>query len=201
MRERKKLKISFNSPVVLGFALLCVLVQLVNLLTDGASNRLLFSVYRSYLGDPLTSLRCITHVFGHADWSHLLGNMMYLLILGPMLEEKYGSGSIAFVMLATALVTGVANLLLFPYVRLLGASCIVFAFILLASITTTEEHAIPASFLLVALMYIGQQLYEGVFAADNISQLSHILGGAVGSVFGFSMNKIKTKRYERGRHV
>ena len=201
MREGKKLRISFNAPVTLGFALICVLAQLLSLLTGGASNRLIFSVYRSSFGDPLAYVRCVAHVFGHGDWSHLLGNMMYLLILGPMLEEKYGSGNIAFVMLATALVTGVANILLFPSVRLLGASCIVFAFILLASITTTQDHAIPASFILVALLYIGQQVYEGLFTSDNISQMSHIAGGAVGSVLGFSMNKIKIKRYERGRHV
>lgn len=199
--NKRKLKISFNAPVVLSFALICVLAQLLNLLTGGASNRLLFSVYRSSFADPLAYVRCVAHVFGHGDWSHLLGNMMYLLILGPMLEEKYGSGNIAFVMLATALVTGLSSLLLFPNVRLLGASCIVFAFILLASITTTQENAIPASFILVALLYIGQQIYEGVFSQDNISQMSHIVGGAVGSVLGFAMNKYKMNRYERGRHV
>jgi len=192
-----KVKISFNSPVVLGFALICLAAQLLNLLTGGASNRLVFSVYRAPLTDPLTWLRCVCHVFGHADWNHLLNNMMYLLILGPMLEEKYGSSNLIFVMLATALVTGIVNMIFFPRVMLLGASGIVFAFILLCSITTTETNSIPVTFILVALLYLGQQVYQGLTAHDEISQLGHIIGGLVGSVLGFVMNRMHMSRYSK----
>ena len=101
------------------------------------------------------------------------------------------------VMLATALVTGLLNLLLFPGVRLLGASGIVFAMILLSSITVTEDGAIPLTFILVAALYIGQQVYEGLFLRDNVSQLTHIAGGVVGSVLGFVMNRNKMTRYQR----
>ena len=120
-----------------------------------------------------------------------------VLILGPMLEEKYGTANMSIVMLATALVTGLLNLLLFPGVRLLGASGIVFAMILLSSITVTEDGAIPLTFILVAALYIGQQVYEGLFLRDNVSQLTHIAGGVVGSVLGFVMNRNKMTRYQR----
>lgn len=76
---------SFNSPVVLVFALICLLAQVLNVITGGASNRLLFSVHRSSFGDPLAYLRVVLHACGHADWNHLLNNMMYILLLGPML--------------------------------------------------------------------------------------------------------------------
>ena len=120
--EKRKLKITFNSPAVLAFALACVAVQVLNLLTHGESNRVLFSVYRGSLADPLTYVRCVTHVLGHADWTHLMNNMMLLLILGPMLEEKYGGRDLALVMLAAALLTGLVNFLFFPGTMLLGAS-------------------------------------------------------------------------------
>lgn len=201
MSSQKRLRISFNAPAVLTFALICVVAQALNMLTGGASNRVVFSVYRSSLLNPMTYVRCVAHVMGHAGWSHLMGNMMYLLILGPMLEEKYGTSNMIFVMLATAVVTGVINMIFFPSVRLLGASGIVFAFILLASITTTKDQAIPATFILVAVLYIGQQIYEGLFTADNISHMAHIVGGVVGSFLGFVMNKLKMNRYERGSHV
>lgn len=201
MNKSKKLHISFNAPVVLSFFLICFVVQLLNILTHGASNRLVFSVYRSSLLNPLTYIRCVTHVFGHADWSHLMGNMMYLLILGPILEEKYGSSNMIFIMLTTALATGIINMIFFPSVRLLGASGIVFAMILLSSITTTKEHTIPLSFILVAILYIGQQVLEGIFSVDNISQMAHIVGGTVGSILGFVMNRLKMNRYERGNYV
>ena len=194
-------RVSFNAPAVLGFALICVAAQLLNMLTRGASNRLVFSVYRSSPINPLTWVRCVCHVFGHADWNHLLNNMMYLLILGPMLEEKYGTSNLLFVMLATAVVTGIVNMVFFPRVALLGASGIVFAFILLSSITSSQAGTIPVTFILVAVLYFGQQIYQSLFVADNISQLAHIIGGVVGSALGFVMNRMNMNRYQRNRHV
>ena len=186
----KGLKISFNAPVVLGFMVLCVAAQVLNIVTGGTANRLFFSVYRARLTDPLAWVRCVGHIFGHADWNHLINNMMYILILGPMLEEKYGSADLVIVILATAIITGIVNMVFFPNVALLGASGVVFAFILLSSITATDGESIPVTFILVALIYLGQQVYEGLFVADNISQLGHIVGGAVGSGLGFVMNRL-----------
>lgn len=193
--SKKRVKLSFNAPAILAFVAICVIVQIINMITNGASNATVFSVYQSSLLNPLTYVRCICHVFGHADWDHLLGNMMYILILGPMIEEKYGTSNTIFVMVTTALVTGIINMIFFPGVRLLGASGIVFAFILISSITTREDHTIPITFILVALLYIGQQVYQGVFQKDNISQMAHIVGGVVGSVLGFIMQKFKMSRY------
>lgn len=198
MQQKKgSLRLSWNAPVVLGFMAICFGVQLLNGLTAGRSNLLVFSVYRSSLVNPLTWVRCVCHVFGHADWNHLINNMMYLLILGPMLEEKYGSSNLIFVMLATALATGLTIMLFFPQVALLGASGIVFAFILLSSITATDAGTIPVTFVLVALLYLGQQVYQGLFTHDNISQLGHIIGGAVGSALGFTMNRLKMHNYTK----
>ena len=195
--NRSKLRITFNAPAILTFALACVAVQVVNVLTHGASNRLLFSTYRSSLLNPLTWLRCVTHVLGHADWGHLLNNMMLLLVVGPTQEEKYGSANVVFVMLATAIATAVVNMVFFPNVALLGASGIVFAMILLSSITSTDGHTIPLTFILVAVLYIGQQIYEGIFVADNISQLGHIVGGLVGTALGFVMSRQRMNRFQR----
>ena len=194
MSTDKKLRLSFNAPVVLGFVGVCLLSMALNLITGGASNRTLFSVYRAPLSDPLTWLRMVCHVFGHADWNHLLGNMMYVLLLGPMLEEKYGGRDLALVMLAAALLTGLVNFLFFPGTMLLGASGVVFAMILLSSITRTRDGSIPVTFVLVALLYIGQQVWQAVAVRENVSYMAHILGGAVGAALGFGLNKIKIGR-------
>ncbi|MBR5960726.1 MAG: rhomboid family intramembrane serine protease [Clostridia bacterium] len=191
---KKKLRLSFNAPAVLTFTALCVIVQLISILTRGESNRTLFSVYRASLLDPLTWIRCFTHVLGHAGWDHLLGNIMYILILGPMIEEKYGTATTVFIMAATALVIGIINMVFFPGVMLLGASGIVFAFILIASITIREDNTIPVTFILVAILYIGQQIWQGLFSQDNVSQMAHIVGGAVGAVLGFLLGRAKQKR-------
>ena len=187
------LRLSFNAPATLVFVALCVAARLIDMLTGGAANRVVFSVYRASLADPLTYVRCVTHVLGHAGWDHLLGNMMYILILGPMIEEKYGTSNTVIIIAATAVVTGVINMVFFPGVMLLGASGVVFAFILISSITVREDRTIPVTFILVALLYLGQQVYEGIFVRDNVSQMAHIAGGAVGSVLGFLMSKKKKR--------
>ena len=75
MNRKKQLKISFNSPVILGFTLICLLSLLLGYLTKGTSTYTLFSVYRSSLLNPLTYIRLIGHVFGHANWQHFIGNI------------------------------------------------------------------------------------------------------------------------------
>ena len=190
MREQR-LKISFNSPVVLGFTVVCFAALILSMMTGGKANHLFFSVYRSSLMSPLTYIRFVGHVFGHAGWEHFLGNIMLILVVGPLLEEKYGSANLLFVVLATALVTGIANFALFPRVQLLGASGVVFALILLSSFTSMKEGEIPLTFILVAALYIGQQIYQGIFVNDNVSNLTHILGGVVGAGLGYVMNKDK----------
>ena len=142
----KKKGISFNSPVILTFSALCFLALILNIFSGGRSNMYIFSVYRSSFTDLLTYVRFFGHVLGHADWNHLLGNLMMILVVGPLLEEKYGSKCILFVILITALVTGLVHFVFSPGVMLLGASGVVFAFILLASLTSFEDGMIPMTF-------------------------------------------------------
>lgn len=185
----KKRRITFNSPVVLSFVIISFGAMVLNYLTAGVSNRLFFMTYHSSLASPLTYVRFFTHVLGHQGWSHYIGNMMYLLLLGPMLEEKYGSRAIIEVILITGLVTGLVTWLIFPNIALCGASGVVFAFIMMTSFTGFKEGEIPVTVILVAFIYIGQQIYEGLFIQDNISNMAHILGGIVGAVAGYTLNK------------
>ena len=182
-------KIRFNSPVILVFVAFCFGAMLLNILTGGNLNDLLFVTYHSSLQDPLTYVRFFTHVLGHADWSHLIGNMMYILLLGPLLEERYGGRKILVVIILTALATGVVNYLLFPGVALCGASSICFAFILMASFTGFKNGQIPVTFILVAILYLGQEIYQGIFVSDNISNTAHLVGGLVGSVIGYRFGR------------
>ena len=162
---------------------------ILGFVTRGKSNELLFMTYHSSLTHPLTYLRFFTHVLGHSGWEHYIGNAAYILLLGPMLEEKYGSKRILQVIVITALVTGLVNYILFWNVALCGASGVVFAFILLTSFTSFKNGEIPLTFILVAIVFLGQQVYEGVFLQDNISNLSHVIGGIIGAIVGYKLNK------------
>lgn len=151
---KRKFRITFNAPVVLSLIFICFIATLLGEITRGESTRLIFMTYHSSLLNPLTYIRFITHVFGHANWNHFIGNATYLLLLGPMLEEKYKSGTLIEIIIITALVTGIINYIFFPNIALCGASGIVFAFIILASFTGFKEGEIPLTFILVATIYI-----------------------------------------------
>jgi len=188
----KKIKITNNAPVILYFSLISLVVLILHYVTGRKSTELLFSSYHSSLASPLTYVRFFTHALGHSGWQHYIGNISMLLLLGPMLEEKYGSKKILMIMLITAFTAGVANYFLFPKIAILGASGIVFAFIMLTSFTSFHEGEIPITVILVALIFVGREVLSGITVSDNVSNFSHILGGAVGSVIGYRFNKVKS---------
>lgn len=182
-------KLQYNSPVVLSFAFISFLSLILGYLTRGFTTDLLFCVYRAPLSSPFTYLRMVGHVLGHANLEHYVNNMMLFLLIGPMLEEKYGSKQLLEMIVVTALVTGLCNIILFPDSALLGASGIVFMMIVLSSITSVSEGKIPVTLIVIVILYLGNQVTEGIFSKDNISQLTHIIGGVCGGIYGMLLKK------------
>ena len=183
----KKLVIRFNSPAVLTFALLSLLTLLLDSLTGGRTTMQFFSVYRSSLADPLTYIRFFGHVLGHSGYAHYMGNMLLLLLVGPALEEKYGSRTIILTIVITALVTGLVQFIFFPGSALLGASGVVFMMIVLSSFTEMKRGGIPLTLILVVVFYLGGEISDGLLKSDNVSQMTRIVGGVCGIVFGFTL--------------
>ena len=185
----KKIVIRFNAPVILAFALLSLIALLLGKWTNGATTTQFFSVYRSSLSDPLTYVRFFGHVLGHSGYEHYMGNMLLLLLVGPGLEEKYGSGTMVWMILVTALVTGLVHFVFFPGSALLGASGVVFMMIVLSSFTAMRRGEIPVTLILVVIFYLGGEIMDGLFKQDSISQITHIVGGLCGLVFGFTIRR------------
>jgi len=180
------MRIKYNAPTVLSFALLCALVLLLSqTLLRGLSEAWFMAPGRgSFSAASARSWVClITHVAGHANWSHLINNFSLILLIGPMLEENYGSRPLLLMILITALITGVLNVLLFK-TALMGASGVVFMMILLSSFTNFSKGEIPLTFILVLVLYLGGELINSL-KSDNISNFAHIAGGFCGSLFGF----------------
>ena len=178
------LQLQYNSPVILTFFLLSLGVLFLGQWTGGWTTTHLFCVYRSSLKDPLFYVRLFGHVLGHGSWDHFLNNMLLLLVVGPPMEEKYGSLPLLKGILLTALISGILQCALFPRTALLGASGIVFMLIMLASLSGFSG-GIPVTMLLVAALYLGQQIYDIIFVRDNVANFMHIVGGVCGTVFGY----------------
>ena len=174
-----KLRITYNAPVVLTFTLLAVAVFLLP-----KDARLHYFAEHPKIIDTSSYLGLVTHILGHASWEHLLGNFMLILLLGPILEERHGSLSLLIMILITALVTGLINLA-FSSNLLLGASGVVFMMILLASTANIKQGEIPLTFIAIAVIYLGGEIYRAVASDDNVSRMAHLIGGLTGAVFGF----------------
>lgn len=184
-RALETMKVRYNAPVVLTFTLLAVAVQVLGTLTGNTSTQLFAAAPPSFHPPyAIQYLGLVTHPLGHAGWSHLFGNFMLVLLLGPLLEERHGSWPLLQMMLITALVTGLCNALFFD-TYLVGASGIVFMFILLGSMSNFRRGEIPLTFVLVAVIFLGRELVN-IFQLDEVSQFAHIAGGLMGAGFGFA---------------
>jgi GlpG protein len=175
-----KLRITYNAPVVLTFTFAAVAVFILTQTVDSA--KAWFMAYPT-LSDKHAYVGMFSHILGHESWEHLLGNFMLILLIGPILEERHGSIQLLIMILATALVTSLANLVLSSN-GLLGASGVVFMMILLASMANVRGGEIPLTFIAVALIYMGGEIVHS-FRNDHISHLAHLVGGSVGAAFGF----------------
>ena len=180
------MRIKYNAPTVLTYAIICTLVLVLSktVLRGLAENWFMVPGRGHFSPASLRDWVCLfTHAAGHADWPHLINNFSLILIIGPLLEENYGSLPLLVMIVITALVTGALNAILFR-TSLMGASGVVFMMILLSSFTNFSRGEIPLTFILVLALYLGSQLVES-FSTDNISYFAHIAGGFCGSLFGF----------------
>lgn len=176
-------KLHYNSPVILTYFFLSLAALALGALSKGWTTRNLFSVYRSPV-TPLFFVRLLGHVLGHSGYAHFSGNMVLFLVVGPPIEEKYGSRTLLTGILLTALISGILQCLLFPGSALLGASGILFMLILLSSLSGMRSGSIPLTLVLVAAIYLGQEVYSALFVQDNVSHFMHLVGGLCGAGFG-----------------
>ncbi len=177
------MKITFDSKVTLIFSAIAVmayfiarsfpdpLAQFFILNGDFQQNNVVW--YASTFG----------YIFGHADTGHLLGNLAMFLLLAPIIENKYGSKQFLLMLLVTAIITAIIHTFFWDN-GLLGMSGIVFMLIILSTLVHSKSNEIPLTFLLVLVLYLGQEILAS-FKADNISHFAHLAGGASGIFWAY----------------
>lgn len=178
------MKIRYNAPVTLTFALISSAVLILDQTVFPRIIESLFVVGPAMNpASPIDYLRLFSHIAGHSSWAHLMGNFAFILLLGPILEEKYGSTNLFMMIVFTALITGLINVI-FLSSGLLGASGIVFMMILLVSFTNIRQGEIPLTFILIVILFLTQEIVDSL-RNDSVAQFAHIAGGIIGSTFGF----------------
>ena len=140
--------------------------------------------------------RLLTHGFIHADWMHLLFNMITLWSFGTLVERVFSewitpAGFVLFYL--SAIVVAILPTYLQhrndAQYRSLGASggvsAVLFAFILFDPWSTLIIFPIPVPIpaILFAVLYVGYSIWMDQRGRDNVNHSAHLWGAAYGVLF------------------
>ena len=137
--------------------------------------------------------RLLTYGFIHADFMHLLFNMITLFFFGPLIEQLMsGFGLWVFPLFyLSALVVSILPTYLKnqknPNYLSLGASgavsAVLFAFILLDPWRLIFVFFIPLPAIVFAVLYVGYSIWMDKRGGDRINHSAHLAGAAYGVMF------------------
>ena len=185
MTEEIITKFDYNAPVILTYFFICLIILMIDKLCKGKFSATFFTTYKNdSLLNPLTYFKLISHSLGHADWDHLYSNFIKILLIGPLIEEKYGSINLLIAMILTSLIIGIVNKILGKG-GILGASGVAYMLILLSSFVNMENGKIPITLTLIILFFVVDEVIK-LFRRkkDGVSHLGHITGAICGAIFG-----------------
>lgn len=178
-------KFQYNATVILSFFFICLIILIIDKIMRGKFSTMFFSSGRNdSLLNPLTYFKLVTHSLGHSNWDHLYSNFLKILLIGPLIEEKYGSYQLLIMMIITSLIIGIINRL-FSKNRILGASGIAYMLIVLCSFVNIEDGKIPLTLVLILLFFVVDEIINLLRRKkDGVSHLGHVTGAICGLILG-----------------
>ena len=197
------LKVSYDAPVTLSFVIICAFFFLLNsfVIKSGALGKILASPTTQagalpfIVSQPVSYIRLLLHVFGSTDGSGLITNLILVMLLGPAMEERYGSVIIGIMIFVSALFSGVLNAC-FCSESLVGAVPVVCMMIFLNSFMSFSKKTFPLSFAAVIVLFVFLEVFSG---AGAVRIIICIAGGLCGSLFAFLTSpKVKAAKKSGG---
>ncbi len=180
------MRITFNAPFTIYFAIAALMVFVLSENSATVGNAFVLKGTMN-LDEAAWYVGLIGYPLAHANFQHLLANFSIILLLGPLLENKYGWKKLLMFSFITCLLTAILHIAFWD-IGLLGASGIAFMFIILSSLIHIKGEEIPITFILVTLIYLGQEVMAS-FQNDHISHFAHIAGGMTSIYFGLFWRK------------
>lgn len=128
----------------------------------------------------------------HADYTHLLFNMITLFFFGPFLEKTIGAQNFLMLYLSGLILSSVPSLIRHrndPHFASLGASgaveAVLFCFIMLFPLQPIYLFFIPVGIpaLLFGFVFVGYSIYASKKQMGQINHDAHLAGAAVGVIY------------------
>ncbi len=181
------LKVSYDAPVTLTFVIISAIFFLLNtfLLKNGELSKLLASptsvsgALPFIVSQPVSYLRLLFYIFGSNEGAALFTNLILIMLLGPAMEERYGSAIIGIMIFVSALFSGVLNAC-FCTESLVGALPLVSMMIFLNAFMSFSKKKFPLSFVAVIVFFVVLQIFSG---NGVLRIIICIAGGLCGSLF------------------
>ena len=182
------------APFTVAIVLITVLISLPAMSDERLVNKLI--LWPGKMRSPKEYYRLLTSGFIHADWMHLIFNMLTLYFAGSLVEQTIGAFSTPWIYILFYLTSIVAASLpsFFkqrnnPYYRALGASGGVSA-ILFSSVYFMPWGEITIYFftmpsIVFAVLYLLYSAYMSRKGYDNIGHDAHFWGAVYGLAFTF----------------
>ena len=190
------IKVAYDAPVTLSFVIVCTIIFLLNLLlaksgkAEGLQSLLASPTNQGGVlpfipSSPVSYLRLLFYIFGAGgkavSASVMFTNLILIMLLGPAMEERYGSVIIGIMIFVSALFSGVLNAC-FCETSLVGAVPLVSMMIFLNAFMSFSKKKFPLSFGVVMVLFIVLQSVSGLGAVKIIICIA---GGLCGSLFAF----------------
>ncbi|MCO5260845.1 MAG: rhomboid family intramembrane serine protease [Crocinitomicaceae bacterium] len=181
------MKITFNSPFILGFTILASFILTLSYSIGGHLSILTlngnfdYQNWQFYMG-------LLLYPLSHSGISHLVSNFSVILLIGPILEKQMGWQKLLMISSVTTIVIGITHVIISDN-GLIGASGLVFLYIVLVSLSDANNKEIPLTFILVVMLFLGQEILAS-FKEDQISHLAHIGGGVMAILYKYVFKSV-----------
>lgn len=187
---KKKFGLEIKAPVTLVFGIISVVLFALNfwaakgkwtelfLMSPAAEGNLAFS-----FKGAASYFRILCYSFSAVSWEVLITNILFVYLLGPAMEEKYGSVILAIMMLVAAVFSGVLNSC-FCKAGIQGCASIIYLLVFISFFTSFTNRKLSINFVLILALFIARE-----FLIKNPNGIAGVgvnfAGGICGSLLAF----------------
>jgi membrane associated rhomboid family serine protease len=157
-------------------------------------------------------LTLVTSMFMHGSWGHILGNMVYLVIFGDQIEDRYGHLKFLLFYLLTGVAAGVAHVAADPtsilpcvgasgaIAGVLGAYFIMYPTNTVRVLVFRDVIHLPA-FIVLGFWGVMQVLghFGNPTSGGGVAYMAHVGGFIAGAVVASLYRLMPSRRAQRSR--